>query len=370
MSDMLLDSKLKEVIIKAARIEGVSDIHIIDGFVYVTKFKTIAPLKIANNHVEFDVDALETLIKDIAKIPATESVPYNAVRDLDTAYSLSYGENIIRLRANIASVFSLKNRNAVSVTLRVIPESIPEMSELGLPEAKIKALLENDKGIILVTGPTGSGKSTTVAAALERVNSTENKKIVTLEDPIENIFTNKKSVIVQREVGVHTDYKVGLHKALRQAPNIIFIGEMRDRETAEVALTAAETGHLVISTLHTRSSIETISRIIDLYPPERMTVVSAMLSQSLLGIISQDLIRTKDNKVRLAYEFFAPNVAQRNKIRGTIDKPIDIAGLKQTFDENRANESMISNLDKLVKEGLIDKETMNRYIVDESDKKK
>jgi twitching motility protein PilT len=178
--------------------------------------------------------------------------------------------------------------------MRFVPFGVPKLEELGLPEV-VSDLAREERGIVLVTGTTGSGKSTTLAAMLDLVNRTASKHIVTIEDPVEFLHRDDKSIINQREVGTDTvSYSRALRRVLRQDPDIILIGEIRDSESAQIALSAAETGHLVLSTLHTVDATETVNRMIDLFPPHERAQVRTMLAGTLKGIIGQRLVRTKD----------------------------------------------------------------------------
>lgn len=211
--------------------------------------------------------------------------------EVDFSYEV---EEIGRFRINY---FLQKNKPAIAI--RHIPFKIPTLEELRLPVQPIKKLLTNTRGLILITGVTGSGKSSTLAAMIEYLNQTKDLHILTIEDPIEFVFKDKKSIISQREVGTDTNSFVdALRVALRQDPDVIMVGEMRDLETTKAAITAAETGHLVLSTMHTINSVQTISRIIDLYPPHQQTQIRIQLSETLKGIISQRLIpSTKGGRI-------------------------------------------------------------------------
>ena len=199
------------------------------------------------------------------------------------------------LRAN-----AFRQRGAASIAMRFIPFMPPKLEDLGLPKI-IGDLAGEERGIVLVTGPTGSGKSTTLAGMLDHVNRTSAKHIVTIEDPIEYLHRDEKSIVNQREVGADTaSYARALRRVLRQDPDVILIGEIRDPESAQMALSAAETGHLVLSTLHTLDATETINRMIDLFPPHERMQVRSMLAGTLKGIIGQRLMRTKDGAGRVA----------------------------------------------------------------------
>jgi twitching motility protein PilT len=206
--------------------------------------------------------------------------------EVDFSYSIS---GVARFRVN-----AFRQRGTLSVVARAIPHSIRSVSELMLPEV-ITELADEERGIILLTGTTGSGKSTTLAAMLDHINRNHAKHIVTIEDPIEFLHVDRRSIINQREIGMDTlSFKRALRRVLRQDPDVILIGEMRDEETVHTALSAAETGHLVLSTVHTVDAAETVNRIIDFFPPHMHQQVRAMLAGTLKGVISQRLVRSTD----------------------------------------------------------------------------
>ncbi len=227
-----------------------------------------------------------------------EIIPEKLVEEFeeDGEADFSYAvQGVGRFRVN-----AFRQRGSVSIVMRFIPFGVPKFEDLGLPEV-IATLAREERGIILVTGTTGSGKSTTLASMLDLVNRSVPKHIVTIEDPIEFLHRDDKSIINQREVGTDTvSYTRALKRVLRQDPDIILIGEIRDSESAQIALSAAETGHLVLSTLHTLDATETINRMIDLFPPHERMQVRAMLAGTLRGIIGQRLMRTKDGSGRVA----------------------------------------------------------------------
>jgi len=206
--------------------------------------------------------------------------------EVDFSYSIS---GVARFRVN-----AFRQRGTLSLVARAIPHSIRTVSELQLPEV-ITELSDEERGIILLTGTTGSGKSTTLAAMIDHINRSHSKHIVTIEDPIEFLHVDKRSIINQREIGMDTlSFKRALRRVLRQDPDVILIGEMRDEETVHTALSAAETGHLVLSTVHTVDAAETVNRIIDFFPPHMHQQVRAMLAGTLKGVISQRLVRSTD----------------------------------------------------------------------------
>jgi twitching motility protein PilT len=212
--------------------------------------------------------------------------------EIDFSYTVS---GLARFRVN-----AFRQRGSISIACRLVPFSIRSIDELNLPEV-ISQLANEHRGIILVTGTTGSGKSTTLAAMIDQMNRTTARNIVTIEDPIEFLHRDQKSVIHQREVGFDTgSFAKALRRVLRQDPDVILIGEMRDEETVRTALSAAETGHLVLSTLHTIDAVETVNRIVDFFPPHQHQQVRAMIAGTLKGVISQRLVPTIDNTGRVA----------------------------------------------------------------------
>ncbi|HEU4975580.1 MAG TPA: PilT/PilU family type 4a pilus ATPase [Baekduia sp.] len=217
---------------------------------------------------------------------------FDAEGETDFAYAVS---GLARFRVN-----AFRQRGSVSVVMRAIPYGIKTIEELELPPV-IRELAEEERGIILLTGTTGSGKSTTLAAMIDHINSTKARHIVTIEDPIEFLHQDKRSVINQREIGMDTgSFKSALRRVLRQDPDVILIGEMRDEETVQTALSAAETGHLVFSTVHTVDAGETINRLIEFFPPHMHNQVRSMISGTLKGAVSQRLVPTADGKGRVA----------------------------------------------------------------------
>jgi len=249
-------------------------------------------------------------------------------RELDLAFQL---KDISRFRVSV-----YRQRGTVASALRLVPLRIPHYTEIGVTDRLLTQMINTPSGLILVTGPTGAGKSTTVASFLEYLN-TENdfpRHIITIEDPIEFLLHSKVCVIDQREIGPDThSYVRGLRSALRQMPHIIFVGEMRDRETMEIALTAAETGNLVISTLSTQSASKTVNRIIDVFPPEDQVEIRARLALTLKTVISQVLLRRKDMHGRIAArEILFVNNSVANLIReGKIHQLNNV--ITSSFDE-------------------------------------
>jgi twitching motility protein PilT len=234
-------------------------------------------------------DTLEILHSMLSEARVKE---FETLREIDFAYSVP---NLARFRVN-----GYIQRGSVSIVCRVIPYAIRSLGDLGLPDV-IRKLAEEERGIILVTGTTGCGKSTTLAAMIEHINETAFKHIVTIEDPIEYLHNDRMSAIDQREVGTDTDsFEAALRRVMRQDPDVILIGEMRDETTVRTALAAAETGHLVLSTVHTLDAPETINRILDFFPPTHHQQARAMLAGTIKGIVSQRLVPRADGHGRVA----------------------------------------------------------------------
>jgi len=306
-----LHELLKEMIER-----GASDLHITTGSAPQLRIDgALAPMA-----------GLETL-----NAPDTKRLCYSILTDAqkykfeeEDELDLSFGvKGLSRFRANI-----FMQRGAVAAAIRTIPFKILSFEELGLPRI-VNELCEKPKGLILVTGPTGSGKSTTLAAMLDKINTERPCHIMTVEDPIEYLHHHKRALVNQREVNADTQsFKKALKYVLRQDPDIVLIGEMRDLETMEAALTVSETGHLCFATLHTNSCVQSINRIVDVFPPHQQPQIRAQLSFVLEGVVSQQLIPRAAGRGRaLALEVMVPNMAIRNLIRE--DKIHQIYGVMQ-----------------------------------------
>ncbi len=264
-------------------------------------------------------------------------------KQLDFAYAIP---NVARFRVNC-----FMQRGSVSAAFRLVPHEVPSLDSLGVPQV-LRELTKRPRGFVLVTGPTGSGKSTTLAAMLDVINSEREDHILTIEDPIEFLHRHKHSIVNQREIGTDaTDFALGLRAALREDPDVILVGEMRDLETISTALTAAETGHLVFATLHTQSTAQTVDRIIDVFPPTQQGQVRTQLSIALEGIITQQLLPTADGMGRVvACEVLIPTPAIRNLIRE--GKTHQIYAAVQTSGAI-GMQTMDADLARLVREGRI-----------------
>jgi twitching motility protein PilT len=243
-------------------------------------------------------------------------------RELDFALEL---KNVGRFRVNV-----FHTRRGEGAAFRYVPNKIKSFAELKVPEETLKQICNRRKGLVLVTGPTGSGKSTTLAAMVDYINSTRSEHILTIEDPIEFIHEHKNCIVNQREVGSHThSFANALRSGLREDPDVILVGEMRDLETISLALTAAETGHLVFATLHTMSAPKTVDRVIDVFPPEQQQQIRIMFSEAVLAVISQVLLRKRDGSGRTAaFEVMIATTAIRSLIREA--KTHQIATIIQT----------------------------------------
>lgn len=274
---------------------------------------------------------------------------------------LSFGiKGLSRFRANI-----FMQRGAVAGAFRTIPFQIRTFGELGLPDI-VNELVKKPRGLILVTGPTGSGKSTTLAAMIDRINDERHEHIITVEDPIEYLHNHKKCLINQREVNADTlSFKAALKYVLRQDPDVVLIGEMRDLETIEAALTVSETGHLTLATLHTNSAVQTINRIIDVFPAHQQEQIRVQLSFVLEGILSQQLLPRKSGNGRvMSVEILVPNPAIRNLIRE--DKVHQIYSQMQTGQSKSGMQTMNQSLFDLYTKGLISyEEAMGRSMIPE-----
>jgi len=272
-------------------------------------------------------------------------------KDIDFAYEL---EGVARFRGNI-----FLERHGYSGAFRVIPTNIKTLRELGIPEA-VYSLARLKKGLVLVTGATGSGKSTTLAAMLDLINKEKSAHIITLEDPIEFIHPKGKCLIHQRQLGFHMEsFAAGLKAALREDPDVVLVGEMRDLDTIQLALTAAETGLLVLGTLHTSSAPKTVDRIIDVFPTTQQAQIRTMLAESLKGVVSQNLLRKADRSGRMAaVEVMICNAAIQNLIREA--KTFQIVSVMQTG-KNIGMQPMVDHIKKLLQDGVISQEEADIY---------
>jgi len=262
-----------------------------------------------------------------------------------------------RFRTNI-----FKTRRGEAAAFRLIPEKIKSLKELNLPK-ELSTFTKKSKGFLLVTGPTGSGKTTTLAALIDIINRNRHDHIITIEDPIEFVHNHKNCIIDQREVGIHTDsFAYALRSALREDPDVILVGEMRDLETISMAVNAAETGHLVFSTLHTNSASETVERIINVFPPHQQNQIRMQVAESLLGIVAQTLLPTIDEVGRVpAIELMIATPAIRNIIR---EKKIHQMPALIQMGRKDGMISLDQSLKELLIEGVISREEAIRKAID------
>jgi twitching motility protein PilT len=282
-------------------------------------------------------------------------------KDLEIDFAISFGEKA-RFRVN-----AFTTRTGAAAVFRTIPSSIPSMAELDLPPV-MRRLAELEKGIVLVTGPTGSGKSTTLASMVNHINANMSKHIITIEDPVEFFHTSKQSLINHREVGRDTHgFRNALKSSLREDPDVILVGEMRDYETISLALTAAETGHLVFATLHANTASKTIDRIIDVFPTGDKEMVRAMLSSSLQGVIAQTLLKKTGGQGRVgAFEILIGTNAVRNLIRE--NQIPQMYSMIQTG-SRYGMITMEDYVQSLLDNGTIDKEEARRALLRTSEEK-
>ncbi len=273
---------------------------------------------------------------------------------LELDFSFGLGE-IARFRVNV-----FKQHRGESAVFRTIPTKIPSFDELNLPKV-FKDIANLEKGLVLVTGPTGSGKSTTLAAIIDYINDTAKEHILTVEDPIEFLHLSKKCLVNQRELGPHTkSFANALRSALREDPDIILVGEMRDLETIQLALTAAETGHLVFATLHTSSAPDTVDRVIDVFPAGQQNQVRSMLSGSLQAVISQALFKRRDGRGRVAaFEVMIATPAVRNLIRE--NKIAQIPSMIQTS-KGIGMQTMEAACNDLIAKNLVTRDEVSFYL--------
>jgi len=329
-----LQQLLKAMVDKAA-----SDLHIstgsppllrIDGSIVPLKLPPLSP----NDCKELCYSALSE----------EQKVHFEKNNEIDLSFSV---RGLSRFRANVFT-----QRGAVAGAFRMIPFRISTFEELGVPPI-VAQLANKPRGLVLVTGPTGSGKSTTLASIIDRINSEQRLHIMTIEDPIEYLHQHKMSLVNQREVGSDTaSFKAALKYVLRQDPDVVLVGEMRDHETMEAAMTIAETGHLVFATLHTNSTISSINRIIDAFPSHQQQQVRAQLSFTLVGVMTQLLLPRANAAGRvLAMEVMIPNAAIRNLIRE--DKLHQIYSIMQVGQQGSGMLTMNQSLATLVGNGLI-----------------
>lgn len=324
-----------------------SDLHISTGITPVLRIN--GQLKKAGTESLLPEDTLR-LAKEITTEGQFERIQWEG--ELDFSYSL---QGICRFRVNV-----FHQRGSIGIVCRVINSKIPTLENLNLPEIT-KRFAKQTQGILLVTGPTGSGKSTTLAAIIDYINETQSKHILTLEDPIEYLHKHKNSIINQREIGQDSQsFGVALRAALRQDPDVILVGEMRDLDTIQTAITAAETGHLVLATLHTTGAAQTIDRIIDVFPGEHQQQIRTQLASTLVGVMSQRLLPTAEGGGRVAaLEILVANHAIANLIRSN-----KIHQIQTILETSRAYgmQTMNRAISELVHNGIITRDVADEHV--------
>ncbi|MFZ8864002.1 MAG: type IV pilus twitching motility protein PilT [Thermocrinis sp.] len=341
------------LILKRAVELGASDIHLKVGSLPVLRIKKKGLVRMEDVY-PIDDKMMASFVEEIIGKNVKKMAEFEELGETDTSYSL---KGVARFRVNI-----YKQRGSVGMAFRVIPYSIPPFESLNLPEVMRRIVLENTKGLILVTGPTGAGKSTSIASLINEINFRKETTIVTIEDPIEYLFRDEKSYIVQREVGIDTSsFARGLRAALREDPDIIFVGEIRDTETAMIALQAAETGHLVFSTLHTLDAKETINRLIGMFNLEVREQIRVQLAETLLAVFSQRLVPRADRTGVVPAVEVLINTAS---IKECILDPMKIDEIPMLLEKGRSvygTQTFDQHLEELYRKGIIDYSTAIAY---------
>lgn len=335
-------------ILEQAIEEKASDVFIVSGL--PVSFRKDGVIKRIND---------ERLLPPDTEILLTEIYQHAGDRNLDILYDIGDDDFSFAIQGlSRFRVSAYKQRGALSAVIRIITFDLPDFKTLGIPEY-IMHLGDAGKGMVLVTGPAGSGKSTTLACIIDQINQNHKKHIITLEDPLEYLHRHANSIVSQREISVDTDsYVMALRAALRQSPDVILLGEMRDYETINVAMTAAETGHLLLSTLHTIGAANTIDRIIDVFPASQQRQIAVQLSMTLNAVVSQQLVPTVDGGVAPALEIMTVTPAIRNMIRDNKVHQID-GIIYSSMKEDMI--SMDGSLLNLYKSGTISRDTALKY---------
>ncbi|WP_408071770.1 type IV pilus twitching motility protein PilT [Butyrivibrio sp. JL13D10] len=337
-------------ILKIAKEQGASDVHITVGI--PPKMRINGKLVALEGYNRMMPDDTSEIADTIMNVKQKELLEANGQHDM--SFSI---KGLGRFRLNV-----FKQRGSIAMAIRLVETEIPDAETLGIPSSVIN-LYQRQRGLVLVTGPTGSGKSTTLASIIDMINNNREAHIITLEDPIEFLYQHNKSIVNQREVGLDSDnYAHALRAALREDPDVILVGEMRDLETISTAITAAETGHLVLSTLHTIGAASTVDRIIDVFPPHQQQQIRIQLANVLEAVISQQLIPTADGDARVAaFEVMHVNSAVRNMIReGKTHQLITIMQTNRKLGMVTMDEAIID----LCRAGKISREKAIQYAQD------
>lgn len=335
-----------EELLKNVLDSGSSDLHLVVGSPPV--LRTHGRLSFVPNTPVLEASAARDLL--MATLTPEQKERFATDKEIDYSVALP---GMARFRVN-----TYLEKGTMAGAFRLIPEKIPSIEELQLPQI-CHTFAQLQQGFILVTGPTGQGKSSTLAAIIEEINISRAEHIVTIEDPVEFVYQNKKSIVSQRELGGDTlSFDHALKSILRQDPNVVLVGEMRDLETMKSAMTTAETGHLVFATLHTNSASQTIDRIVDSFPEEQQEQIKAQLGNALEAVFSQRLIPTKDGKRVVAYEVMVATPAVKSNIREGKTHQID------NIIQTSAEVGMVmleSSLAQLVNRGIVEKDVAYRY---------
>ena len=340
--------KIQEILEQAVR-QSASDILIIAGMPAAYKINGL----IQRQGERLLPNDIETLTRELYQLAGGRNMD-RLLEKGDDDFSFAV-PGLSRFRIN-----ALKQRGSLGLVIRVVSFQLPDRTALGIPD-NVMAFARYTRGLVLFTGPAGSGKTTTLACLVDAVNSSRNSHIITIEDPIEYLHQHKQSVVTQRELSTDTQsYDVALRAALREAPDIILLGEMRDADTIRAAVTAAETGHLVISTLHTIGASSTIDRIVDSFPPEQQQQIRTQLAMVLEGVVSQQLVPTMDGALAPAFEVMSVNSAIRNMIRESKGHQIDNV-ISQGAAEGMV--TMDQSLLRLVQSGRVSREEALRHSI-------
>lgn len=341
-----------ESILHEATNRSASDIYIVAGRPVTFK---VNGFMVPWNDVVLSADDTREAIKKIYSLANNRDFSRMDKGDDDFALPLS---QFSRFRVN-----TYRQRGSIGSVIRMIPIGIPDPAKINIPDI-VMDLANYSRGVVLFTGTTGSGKTTSLACLIDKINKTRSNHIITIEDPIEYLHSHKKSIISQREIESDTDnYLTALRAAMRQVPDVILVGEMRDHETISAAITAAETGHLVFSTLHTIGAAATVDRIIDVFPPNQQNQIRTQLAMTLQAVISQQLVPTNDKKLHPAFEIMIVNTAIRNMIRE--NKVYQIDNTIQTS-ASQGMKMMDTSLYELCKKNIISRENALLYSVNQS----
>lgn len=344
-----MTSMIEQILEQAVKMNA-SDIFMISGMPVSIKINgTIQHL----NEEKIYPDTLDNYIKEIYHLSHERSMEQILTHgDDDFSFSIP---GLSRFRVSV-----LKQRGSLGAVIRIVHFTLPNPNDIYIPDS-VMNIANMRKGFVLITGAAGNGKSTTLACIIDRINNTRNAHVITLEDPIEYLHRHNKSIVTQREIGQDTDsYVDGLRACLRQAPDVILLGEMRDYETIRTAITAAETGHLVISTLHTTGASDTIDRIIDVFPPDAQQQIRVQLAMVLQMIVSQQLVPSTDGRLIPAFEIMPVTDAVRTMIRES--KSHQISNVIATGSTDGMI-SMNNSLQELQRKGLITEEIRKKYSI-------